>query len=47
MLVLYYRYPNESCFENYHNPCGLKTNVGGEDTDPSAHERFDSWDEGI
>lgn len=32
---------------SYHNPCGLKTNKGGGDKDPSAHMRFESWDEGV
>ncbi|MDR3595428.1 N-acetylmuramoyl-L-alanine amidase [Clostridium sp.] len=33
--------------DSYHNPCGLKTASGGGDTDPNAHQRFDSWDEGV
>ena len=32
--------------ESYHNPCGLKTSSGGDDYDPNAHQRFNSWDEG-
>ncbi len=32
---------------SYHNPCGLKTTAGGGNTDPSAHKRFASWEEGI
>lgn len=31
----------------YNNPCGLKTNDGGEDADPNAHQRFTDWNEGI
>lgn len=33
--------------ETYHNPCGLKTSSGGADSDPNAHQRFNSWDEGV
>lgn len=33
--------------ESYHNPCGLKNASGGGDTDPDAHQKFDSWDEGV
>ncbi|MGN0144886.1 MAG: N-acetylmuramoyl-L-alanine amidase [Clostridium sp.] len=33
--------------ESYHNPCGLKTSSGGGDKDPNAHQRFNSWDEGV
>ena len=33
--------------ESYHNPCGLKTSSGGGDTDKNAHQKFDSWDEGV
>lgn len=33
--------------ESYHNPCGLKKSTGGDDTDPNAHQRFNSWDEGV
>lgn len=33
--------------ESYHNPCGLKNPSGGGDTDPNAHQKFDSWDEGV
>lgn len=33
--------------ESYHNPCGLKNSAGGSDTDPNAHHRFNSWDEGV
>ncbi len=31
----------------YHNPCGLKITAGGGDKDPSAHQRFKNWEEGI
>jgi N-acetylmuramoyl-L-alanine amidase len=33
--------------ESYKNPCGLKIRVGGSDTDPNAHQRFNTWDEGV
>ena len=33
--------------ESYHNPCGLKTSSGGGDYDKNAHQKFDSWDEGV
>ena len=33
--------------ESYHNPCGMKTSSGGGDYDPNAHQRFNSWDEGV
>lgn len=33
--------------ESYHNPCGLKTTAGGDDTDPNVHQKFKSWDEGV
>jgi glucan-binding YG repeat protein len=33
--------------ESYHNPCGLKNAAGGGDTDKDAHQRFNSWDEGV
>ncbi|MBW6410776.1 N-acetylmuramoyl-L-alanine amidase [Clostridium weizhouense] len=33
--------------DTYHNPCGMKTSAGGGDTDPNAHMKFDSWDEGV
>lgn len=33
--------------ESYHNPCGLKTSAGGGDYDKNAHQKFNSWDEGI
>ena len=33
--------------ESFHNPCGLKTSSGGGDKDPDAHQRFNSWDEGV
>ena len=32
---------------SFHNPCGLKTSLGGGDYDRSAHTRFDSWTTGI
>ncbi len=33
--------------ESYHNPCGMKTSSGGGDYDPNAHQKFNSWDEGV
>lgn len=33
--------------ETFHNPCGLKTRSGGSDTDPSAHQQFANWEEGV
>ncbi|MBU5592512.1 N-acetylmuramoyl-L-alanine amidase [Clostridium sp. MSJ-4] len=33
--------------ESFNNPCGMKTSAGGGDSDPSAHQRFNSWEEGI
>ena len=33
--------------ESYHNPCGLKTSSGGGDYDKNAHQKFNSWDEGV
>lgn len=33
--------------ESYHNPCGMKTSSGGGDYDKNAHQRFNSWDEGV
>ena len=33
--------------DSYRNPCGLKTIVGGSDSDPNAHQKFNSWDEGV
>lgn len=32
---------------DFHNPCGLKTPKGGSNSDPNAHQRFRSWEEGI
>jgi hypothetical protein len=32
---------------SYHNPCGLKVTQGGGNTDPNAHKKFVSWEEGI
>ena len=33
--------------ESYKNPCGLKISAGGGDTDKNAHNKFDSWDDGV
>jgi N-acetylmuramoyl-L-alanine amidase len=32
---------------SYCNPCGLKKKDGGSDTDPNAHKKFSSWEEGV
>jgi N-acetylmuramoyl-L-alanine amidase len=32
---------------SYHNPCGLKTTMGGGDTQASAHTKFKDWTTGI
>lgn len=32
---------------SYHNPCGLKTTVGGGDYETTAHMKFDTWYDGI
>lgn len=31
----------------YFNPCGLKTATGGDNSDPNAHQRFSSWEQGV
>ena len=33
--------------ESYKNPCGMKTKDGGSDKDPNAHQRFNSWEDGV
>lgn len=33
--------------KTFRNTCGLKTKSGGANEDPNAHQRFDSWDDGI
>lgn len=33
--------------ESFYNTCGLKTSSGGANDDPDAHQRFESWEEGI
>lgn len=33
--------------ESYKNPCGLKIAAGGGDTDPNAHQKFKTWDQGV
>lgn len=32
---------------SYHNPCGLKTTVGGGDYETTAHMKFETWYDGI
>ena len=31
----------------YKNPCGLKNSAGGDDGDPAAHHKFNTWQEGV
>ncbi len=31
----------------YKNPCGMKTSTGGADSDPNAHEKFETWEDGV
>ncbi|WP_443659949.1 N-acetylmuramoyl-L-alanine amidase [Clostridium algidicarnis] len=33
--------------ESFKNPCGLKTPKGGDDKDPEAHTKFNSWEDGV
>ena len=33
--------------EGYKNPCGLKNPLGGDDRDPNAHFKFNTWEEGV
>lgn len=33
--------------ESYKNPCGMKTSQGGGDYEKNAHQKFNSWDEGV
>lgn len=33
--------------DSFKNPCGLKTKAGGGNSDPNAHQRFATWEEGI
>lgn len=33
--------------ESYKNPCGMKGSNGGGNTDPNAHQKFASWQEGV
>jgi hypothetical protein len=32
---------------SFRNPCGLKTTAGGDNDDPDAHQRFDTWRQGV
>lgn len=53
--VVYCQFAKETGFgkfggildETFMNPAGLKTPVGGSDTDHEAHQRFTSWEEGV
>lgn len=53
--LLYAQAAKETAFMNFTgvldssfcNPCGLKTSQGGDNKDPSAHERFRNWEKGI
>lgn len=31
----------------FNNPCGLKTTTGGDNQDPKAHQKFESWEQGV
>lgn len=31
----------------FKNPCGMKITAGGSNSDPNAHQRFASWEEGV
>lgn len=31
----------------FNNPCGLKTKTGGGNQDPNAHQKFESWEQGV
>ena len=33
--------------ESFNNPCGMKTTNTGDNSDPNAHQRFNSWNEGV
>ncbi|SUY45666.1 N-acetylmuramoyl-L-alanine amidase [Clostridium putrefaciens] len=33
--------------EAFFNPCGIKIAQGGDDKDPLAHSKFNSWEEGV
>lgn len=33
--------------EDFCNPCGLKTSLGGANDDPNAHARFPDWETGV
>jgi peptidoglycan/xylan/chitin deacetylase (PgdA/CDA1 family) len=53
--VVYCQFAKETGFgkfggildETFMNPAGLKTPIGGSDTDHEAHQRFSSWEEGV
>ncbi|RJX17714.1 MAG: hypothetical protein C4570_07875 [Ammonifex sp.] len=53
--VAYAQFGKETAFgrfggvinESYCNPCGLKTTIGGSNSDPDAHQRFPNWRAGI
>ncbi|MFM9280574.1 polysaccharide deacetylase family protein [Paenibacillus jiagnxiensis] len=53
--VVYCQFAKETGFgkfggildETFMNPAGLKTPIGGSDTDHEAHQRFTSWEEGV
>ncbi|MDP4096258.1 copper amine oxidase N-terminal domain-containing protein [Paenibacillus sp. P96] len=54
-VVVYCQFAKETGFgkfggildETFMNPAGLKTPIGGSDTDHVAHQRFSSWQEGV
>ncbi|MCF8010846.1 MAG: glucosaminidase domain-containing protein [Clostridiales bacterium] len=33
--------------ENYKNPCGMKIHEGGANNDPGAHQKFNTWEDGV
>ncbi|MDR2650036.1 MAG: N-acetylmuramoyl-L-alanine amidase [Clostridiales bacterium] len=43
----YGNFPGSILDASWHNLCGLKTAKGGGNNDPSAHQEFPSWDEGL
>lgn len=54
-VVAYCQSAKETAFGNFGgvldasfmNPCGMKTSSGGGNYDPNAHQRFESWEQGI
>lgn len=54
-VMAYAQAAHETAFGNFggvidasfRNPCGMKTTVGGSNSDPNAHQRFPSWQQGV